>query len=342
MYNKIISFLILIFLFWGIYFLYYYFFILNKWNLTLISNVENYKVYLYNNKIKTSFWSECKIFKCELIDLAPFEYEITIKKDWYKNIKKNIKISKKATLKIEINLEKELQIKKIQEEENTLSWTQNNNIDKFRELAELKKSYLFFDEKDFWYFYFKDNWDWTLFLFRKKDWIETKLYSFLKTDKKNLDLKKVENDDEEFLFISYNENKYLYDLKYWKIWEFLFPQNVDYVKKYNNIFSIINEKWTFLYDLDNEKIEYFDLFKDFVYLDKNHYLWIIFKDEIQKLQDYNLENYKDNLIIKYNFNNKEMKVLQTTNIDIKKIIIQNWNIYFLDNFNNKYLVDNFN
>ena len=92
MYNKLISLLILIVIFWGMYGFYYYFFVMNKGNLTIDGNIWWYTISLYTEKLKTSFSSECKNKKCELIDIAPFDYTLTVKKDWYKDYSLEIKI----------------------------------------------------------------------------------------------------------------------------------------------------------------------------------------------------------------------------------------------------------
>jgi hypothetical protein len=36
---------------------------------------------MYSEKLRTSFSSYCKNKKCELIDLAPFDYELTLEKE---------------------------------------------------------------------------------------------------------------------------------------------------------------------------------------------------------------------------------------------------------------------
>lgn|GEM_PF-5221661 len=40
----------------------------------------------------------------------------------------------------------------------------------------------------------------------------------------------------------------------------------------NHIYHLINDKGTFLYDTNTKNIEYFYLFKDFIYYDNEHYL----------------------------------------------------------------------
>lgn len=60
--------------------------------MSISTNIENYKVSLYNSKLKTSFSTECLQAVCELIDLAPFQYEMTLSKEGYKDYVKTISI----------------------------------------------------------------------------------------------------------------------------------------------------------------------------------------------------------------------------------------------------------
>lgn len=344
MYNKFISLFILITLFWWIYYFFYYFFVLNKWGLTLTLNVSDYQVSLYTDKLKTSFSSNCKKEICELIDLAPFDYEITIKKDWYKDYTKNIKIQKKSTMKLNINLEKQISIQPITSsiiETSEKLWSNNHNqLEKFREISFLQKSYIFFDLPDLGYFYFLLNNDSTITLFHKKDWKSTQLYSFQKIEKSKLDIQKIYQ-SYNLILIVYGDEKYIYNLNSGTIEKVFFPQRVNYVKQYLNTFSFVNDKGTFVYDMKNNHFEYFYLFKDFIQYDENNYFWVIYKDEIEKKKNYNLQEYKDtNLIVKYNFHTKNIKVLETTSQNIYKIVKEDDTLYFYDISWEKYLVNN--
>lgn len=340
--NKLISLFILIAFFWTIFYFFYYFFILHKWNLTISSNVSNYQVELYNEKLNTNFASDCKSKKCELIDLAPFSYKITIKKEWYKDIISNIEVLKNTTINLDINLEKQLQIKQVSNNQDNTNKTQKQSeqLNKFRDIAFLQKTYKYFDLQDLWYFYFIKNKDNSLTLFNKKNNIDVKIYSFNNIIEGDLDIQKISMISNQIIIL-YWDDKYIYDIESWKITKIFFPQNINYVKKDWENYYFVNDKWTFVYNINNLKIEYFYIFKDFINYDTNNYLWVIYKDETDKIKNYNLSWYEgENLIIKYNFQTKNLKVLQSTLQDISKITKEDGNIYFYDNSWNKYLVNN--
>lgn len=331
------SLLILVLTFWAFYLFYYYFFVLNKWTLTLNWNVWEYTVQMYNDKLKTSFETYCINQKCELIDLAPFDYKITISKNWYKNFIKDIKILKKTNILIDFSLEKQLELKQINKEEDLQK--ENSQLDKFREIAELQKKYKYINIDDLGYFYFEDNGDDTITLYNKINDDIKNLYTFTKIDRNLIDIQKLYQTNKS-IFISYWDEKYFYNLNDNTILKVFFPQNVNYVKVDANIYSFVNEKWTFLYDLNTQKIEYFYLFKDFINYNSENYLWIIFDNESEKKKNHNLENRSWNLIVKYNFKTKAIKILETTQLNISKILFEENKIYFYDDLGNKYLIDN--
>jgi hypothetical protein len=336
--NRILSLFILVLIFSWAYFFYYYFFVLNKWNLTLTWNVTNYEVNLYNEKLKTTFKSTCKNEVCELVDIAPFDYKMTIIKKWYKDYSSNVKIEKKSTFKINFALEKDLIIEKVEDE--TWTWSDLNVKDKIEELRkqkDLADKYAIFDLWKNWNFYFKDNKNNTLSLF--KEWEKDEIYSFSKVSKDLLNLEFIEN-SRNMIFIKANKNCFIINLITWDVKDFEFHPKVNYVKKDSNVVSIVTEVWTYLYNMDDEKVEYFNFFKDFLYYGNDSYLWVIYSDDKERKANYNLLKYNWNLIVKYNYKTKEIKVLKETELNITKIIWEAWNIYFYDDAGGKYLVSN--
>jgi len=61
---------------------------------------------------------------------------------------------------------------------------------------------------------------------------------------------------------------------------------------------------------------------------KDGYIGVIYKDETQKKENYNLQDETQNLILFYNPDTKERKILYKTDLDIQKIEKQGEDIYF--------------
>lgn len=346
--NRLLSFLILVLVFWAWYGFYYYFFVMNKWNLTIKSNTPDYTVSLYNEKLRVNFSSDCKNETCKLVDIWPFDYVLTVSKDKYKSVTRNIKIEKKWTLNLDIYLEKELQITKVTNAE-SITWTwvdiealkQNatQKLEEMRKQKDLEAKYKLFDFWNYWLYYFEENTDWTLSLYKDFSGEKTKIYTFQKVSASLLDLYYVSNYYNS-IFVKYDKKWFIFDIWNWEVEEFDFWVPLNYVKRDNNIFSLVTDNWTYLYNLDDKSIEYFYLFKDFLYYSDDSYFWVIYADEKDKKKNYNLEKESGNLIVKYNFKTKDIKILEKTNINISKILEEGQDIYFYDNTWEKYLVHN--
>lgn len=331
-------FFLLSLVFWG-YGFYYYFFVVSKGNITLQTNIDNYTVSLYNSKLKTNFSTVCQNKLCELIDIAPFSYELTIRKEGFKEYKTNILLTKNDTLVLEAFLEKQLLLEKQtpQIKEEVLS-TQEQ-IDKIREITLLQKNYKYIDIPQVWFFYFTQKADGNLDLFQKIDTENRYLLSLPKKEKKDLNILKVFQSN-DLIAIIHGEDVYVYDLIRFTMEKIFFPQKIHYIKQEGTFFHFINEKWTFLYDTKNKKIEYFYFFRDFLYFDEEHYLWVIFQDEKEKKRNFWLSESSGNLIVKYNFRTKDIQILETTSLSLSKIVKERGQIYFYDQSENKYLVKN--
>lgn len=322
--------------FWWIYWLYYYYYVLNKANITTLWNVDNYEVIIYNEKVKLAFSSDCKNNKCELIDLAPLNYEVTIKKPWYKSFSTKIFLEKKSTKIIKFSLEKQIILTNIPEKQ--LSKSQQK-IKEIKTKSIIEDSYKYFDLKELWIFYFSQNEDKTINLYKTDLQNQIKLYSFLPTFRENIDLQPVYwNTD--YIYIKYAEKIYVYNLSLWKIIKLNQNYNIKYVKFFDNKFYFVLDKSIFYTDINLKNITNFQLFKDFVVLDENNYLFYIWDDEINLKQKFNLSDKSWDILMKYNVKTKKYKYVQNINLKISKITIEYNNVYLYDNLWNKNLVDN--
>ena len=83
----------------------------------------------------------------------------------------------------------------------------------------------------------------------------------------------------------------------------------------------------YIYDISVNSFDYFYLFKDFVYTGDN-YVGIIYADEENKRNNFNLGTESENLIIKYNPATKDRDILYETSLNIDRIYLENESIYF--------------
>ena len=318
--TKLLAILILFFIFLYLFFYIKENFVNNNWKIIINSNVNNYHVKLYKNLLK-NFEKEkfCVEKKCEINDVIPSEYKLIIKKDWYKDIIKNFEINKKTTLEINIILSKKIFLKK----KNNIEKIVLTRQEKIKNLnARLKNEQILkiWDKK---------------YLKEKK--INDKIFIFL-NDKEILNFKDLNKDiffdkifwEKNLIFIYSWEKIYFFDLITKNLFFINFKIKPIYIKKLGKNFLIITGKGAFIYNLDRKKLDYFYLFKDFVKY-KNNLIWIIYSWEKNKKKNLWI-NDNNNLIIKYNKETKERKIIYKTLKNIEKIFVKNKKIYIiLDN-----------
>ena len=162
--NRIFWILIILWFILSFYWFYKYFFQLNLINIEITSNVSNFSGSLVNSKFSKNFICEEK--KCILEWIPPFEYDLFIYKENYKNYKSNIKSNIKN---IDISLEKDIKIeeiesKKISREEliNNIKENNNNKINfSWNKISWNKiiwnNTFVYFIEKNKLYFYNLNN-----------------------------------------------------------------------------------------------------------------------------------------------------------------------------------------
>ena len=330
--NRILWILILLwFLFFWIVF-YLYFFIYYKGIIVINSNVKNYKVELYANRIVKTFNFDCPVKRCILDDISPFNYNFKIKKQWYETFEENIKISRNDNFHINVNLKKKINLRKIELK------TKKQTLSNEKEIELIKKKnfyYAFFDLKDGKQFYFiEKNWKITLFH------LEKDLVSFDLVPSNDLSLKKVYG-DKDSIFIKVWNKKYIYNLSNNSLQEVDLFIDVIYVKYWKNNYLLATSKGNFIYDIKTNKLEYFSLFKDFIYFD-DYYIWLVKSSETRIMKNLWLEHWWDfNTVISYNPFSKQKKILYETQINFDKIINDNWKVLLVSNFWESYVLENF-
>lgn len=335
MWNRIISFFILVGIIAGAVGFYYYFFVIHKGSLVLESNIGEYRVELYNRELKTTFRTDCESARCEIIDLAPFDYEMTLIKEGYESIFSEISIERKSSQTFSANFEKSIFFTPV-------SKSPQGNEEKIQALQ--KQTFLFqqyksFEAQEGEYYYVQETEKNLHFL--KDSWEKDPvlLYTFQKIPPKDIAFFRVYGDSKIILWL---QGTYvLIDTLSWEYEKLPFYQNLWYAKKDGNILSLINDKGTFLYDITTKNLEYFYLFRDFLYLDTEHYVGIIYKDELQKKQNFQLSNTTQNLLVKYNHATRTLKVIKEIPQNVTKLIFdEEGDIVFYDDTNTAYKIEN--
>lgn len=332
--NKVLSFLILFVIFWWIIWGYLYLFVYYTWNLVLSWNQWDFSVKFYSNSIKRTIETKCEKNICEIDKLPPLTFKYTVSKKWFKDFVWEVKIPRNSKINATFLLKKETVLVPL---EKKVENNNKNKIEELRTLWKIKESFKYFDMWDDWIFYLEEN-NSNLALYNSLSWSVTKIYDIAKVSKEELSISYVEWIKNQILIEAW-ENKYIYDIALWKVYEFSISIPLKYIKSVDLAwnYQIVSEKWTFLYSIKNPNLEYFSMFSDFVFYDNNSYIWIIYSGEEDKKKNYSISG-NWNIVLYYNYISKEKKILMETSMNISKIVKENDNIYAYDSEWKSYLL----
>jgi len=329
--NRLLWILVILWFIWlGILF-YMYFYVYYMWNITVKTNLKNYKITVYNKKLIQTNNYNCIKKICILSNISPFDYSLSITKSWYIDKNININVSRNQQIDLNIILNKKVFLNEVQiDREYKLK-----NKEKINLLQNRYNSYYFIVLDKIWTFSFKTNW-----LFLKLYQNKKYLWIFDKVNKDNIFLDKIfwTND---YIFIKIWSQKYIYSLLLNKKYNIWLNIDINYVKLWinKNEFLLITDKWVFRYNKFTSKIEYIDFFRDFIY-HKLWYIGIIDKNDKRRLNNLWLNNKTKNLIIYYNQDLKEKRILYETNLNIIKIYKKGINIFFISSDKKEYRLYN--
>ena len=165
------------------------------------------------------------------------------------------------------------------------------------------------------------------------------VFNFPIVSKESIDIKKIYSSDNEF-FINIDWKYYIYSFTIDKIIPLDINLWINYIKKDDNLYLLNTEKWIFVFNQVKNTIEYNDTFADFVYY-KDWYVWIINSGDDRRQKNLWIYPQRQNSIFFYNPSNKQKKILYSTNLNLTKIYNNLSEIYFEEDDENLYKLENF-
>ncbi len=153
-----------------------------------------------------------------------------------------------------------------------------------------------------------------------------------------MDIQNIYSSNDDFYFVIWNK-KYIYNQNTDLLLELDLAVNINYIKRSEDLYIIVTEKWSYVFDKTDKSLEYFTFFEDFVYYN-NSYVWIIRQDDERRIKNLWLNSLDDNSIYFYNPKTKEKKSLYETSLDLEKIYIEDNFIFFIDSNDKSYKLEN--
>ena len=208
------------------------------------------------------------------------------------------------------------------------------NTQKIEEIKEKNNNYRVFRLENSYKAYFKQSWD-GLDLFFNEDIIWS--FPLVLADQLRVDIVKWTRKD---LYIEVWDKKFVYKDNTKIISTIKLDIDVDYVKStINNSIIIVSSKGSFIYSIYDKYLEFFTYFSDFIHFD-DWYLGLVNKNEKRILNNLWFESNNKDLIVYYNPNTKEKKLVYETELALWKmyinkeklyIVTDEWELYKLEN-----------
>lgn len=142
------------------------------------------------------------------------------------------------------------------------------------------------------------------------------------------------------LYIEVWDNKYYYNNNAKIVSEIKLNIDIEYVKQWlKNSLIFVTNKWSFKYFIYNKNLEYFSYFNDFIYFNE-WYIWIIKKEDKRILKNLWFTLNNETIIVYYNPDSKEKKIIYNTKEDIIKIYRSNNKLYLINSDNETFELEN--
>ncbi len=327
--NRTLWFLLLLVIIFSGYLFYLYIFVFSLYNVWISSNIWEYKVSLFAKDISKTINFNCKQTKCSLNKIPALNYEMLITKIWYNNIE--INFNPKNKQKFDIYLEKKVILKKL-DKIAIKNLSRNEKID----LIKKKNNNYFFQKIWDNEFSFKNLWN------RLELYFDSKKVSILnKINKEDIFINKVYG-TQKYFYIKYWNTNYLLNKDFLSINKIDFDIDIKYLKLIQDVNILITTKdWSFIYNLIDKNIVYFNSLYDFVILKNWDYIWIL--SDNNKLQKVNLWFWKisGDLLVYYDQKTKDARLLKKIDFQVNKIYMNNNKIFLEDNLWNIYNLENY-
>lgn len=315
--NRTLWILVLIWALWFFYLLYLYFFVYFVSTLKIESNVDNYKVSLYAKSVAQTFERNCETSSCILTDISPFDYTLTVEKDWYETLSQGVDLKWWIEKTVSITMKKTISLVPA---EQRVPLTEN----KVEALKIKSRAYITYDMYEKWLFYFEKVAG-KLDLYRILEKQENMVGTFNEYTPQEVSLIDVVWDTSTILIHLWNEN-YIYNSDINILTKINLNIPILYAKKSLDGWDvhIVTEKGTFLYDINTSNIRYATTFSDYVEIWDKQIIWYLWIDDTNRrtnfwyTSDWGLQ---ENLLLGYNQDTFEKEVLYKLPFAIQKIYI---------------------
>jgi len=310
--NRLTALLILTIIFWGIFGIYYYFFVANV--STISFDTGSFTGVTLKMESQYKKYSIICDKKCSIANVPPFSYSISSSIAWYKEVSLNTTLQRWDNKIIKLSFEKLVYLNEIKTpSEEKIALLKFKQINTSSGLTDTKDKKTVIWVKWTQVFYYSYDPDFSVY--SEEKWIIKPIL--------NIEWKKIEevifNKNDLLLVIKSWNFSYLYDLTNNMNYTLNIDEKIIYPKKTNfdGKYLINTINWTYLYDTTNSGKTKNTIFNDYIVVSDGKIIWLINQKDKEKLNILNFWDKKWDILILNNIDTRDRKVIYETDKIIK-------------------------
>jgi len=310
--NRLTALLILTIIFWGIFWIYYYFFVANVATITFDTGSFTGVTLKMESQYKK--YSIICDKKCSIGNVPPFSYSISANITWYKEVSLSTTLQRWDNKIIKLSFEKLVYLSEIKtpsEEKIALIKFKQINTESGSTDTQDKKTIIGVKWSQVYYYSYDPDFS----VYSEEKWIIKPIL--------NIEWKKTDevifNKNDLLLVIKSWSFSYLYDLTSNMNYTLNINEKIIYPKKTNFDWKyLINTvNWTYLYDTTNSGKTKNTIFNDYIIVSDWKIIWLINQKDKEKLNILNFSDKKWDILILNNIDTRDRKVIYETDKVIK-------------------------
>lgn len=311
---------------------YLYFFVYYTSTLIIDANEDEFRWELISVRNAQIRPFTCSEVPCIISDIPPFQYRLILHKDDFKSQTLDVDITPRSTIELYVDFERQARLNLtsvVIEDQFFLSDTDSETI------------YARFVR-----------WE-DVLEFRIREWSERldmyfiwPLWEIRLTDVARVPIGEIQVQtirDTSDIHIRLRETNYIYDYNPSSLIRLPLQVPVRYVKRSheNGKYNIVTDVWTFVYTKQTNQAEFQYGFRDYVVIDSENIVWIIFPEDEERKRNFWFEDTRGALIVLQNPRSRERSILLDTSESIEQIHVSQWDIIITTTDDIIYRLENF-
>ena len=311
---------------------YLYFFVYYTSTLVITSNEDEFRWELISVRNAQIRPFNCSASPCMIPDVPPFQYRLVLHKDDFKSLTLEVDITPRSTIEVQVDFERQarLSLRSIVTEDEFIPV----QVDSERVFARFERGS---DAIEFRARTWSDRLD---MYFIGALW-EVLLRDVARVWPSEILIQTIR--DTRDIHIKLWGANYIYEYAPSTLITLPLEVPVHYAKRSHEQgkYHIVTDVWSFIYTKQTSQIEFQYAFRDYVVLDTQNIIWVIFSGDEERKRNFWFEDEKGTLIVLQNPRTRERNILLRLSESVREIHRSSWEVIVISSDGITYRLDNY-